>query len=457
MKRKLYLSICLSISLIGLSAQISPDLAGRLQNTLDSIGARYQLKGATAALLLPNVGTWTGTYGISKPGVPVNSSMAFGMGSNTKTYISVLLLKLQEKGLLSLDDSIGKWIQGYKHVHTKATIRQCLNHTAGHKEYLNAKFNDSLLLNPSKIWTMEEVLLTLDAPNFAPGASWGYSNTNYILAGMVIEKATQMSFANAMEFYVLEPNNWNSTFFFGTPNPAPIPSQWTMNLTGTSQVEMNTYPVNIINQLFSAAGPAGAMMVTAEENVQFWYKLIKENLLTPASLKELTTTVRLNNFVSYGLGIFRYNREINNRTVYSHGGTFIGFINENIVDTLSGVTISVLSNQDSLDNDFFLSILIPALHKHVLNAPPTGLASTENRVLLSVYPNPANATLHIALEGDYNIQKYQLIDSRGALVLSQDFNQQAIDVSALNEGLYFLQLLAEENVVVAHKKVLIKH
>lgn len=457
MKRKLYLSICLSISLIGLSAQISPDLAGRLQNTLDSIGARYQLKGATAALHLPNVGTWTGTYGISKPGVPISTSMAFGMGSNTKTYISVLLLKLQEKGLLSLDDSIGKWIQGYQHVHTQSTIRQCLNHTAGHSEYLNAKFNDSLLLNPSKIWTMEEVLLTLDAPNFAPGASWGYSNTNYILAGMVIEKATQMSFANAMEFYVLEPNNWNSTFFFGTPNPAPIPSQWTMNLNGTSLVEMNTYPLNLINHLFSAAGPAGAMMVTAEENVQFWHKLIKGNLLTPASLKELTTTVRLNNFVSYGLGIFRYNREINNRTVYSHGGTFLGFINENAVDTLSGVTISVLTNQDSLDNDFLLSIVIPALHKHVLNAPPTGLSSLDNHQPFNVYPNPANDQLTIILDAPYSISSYQLLDSKGAMVLSQDFNQQAIDVSSLNEGLYFLQLLAEDGTVWAHKKVVIKH
>jgi D-alanyl-D-alanine carboxypeptidase len=457
MKQKFYLIALFSIYATFAFAQISPDLAGRLQNTLDSICTKYKVKGASAALLLPNVGTWTGTSGISKPGVPLTPQMALGMGSNTKTYIATLLLKLQEKGLVDLDDSIGKWIQGYPNINTRASIRQCLNHTSGNKEYLNASFNDSLLLNPSKIWTMKEVLSTVGTPNFVPGASWGYSNTNFVIAGIIIEEVAKMSFANAMSVYVLEPNNWNSTFFFGEPNPAPIPSQWTMNLTGSSMVEMNTYPINIINQLFSAAGPAGAMMVTAEENVQFWHKLIKGNLLTKASLQEMTTTVRLNNLVSYGLGIFRYNREINNRTIYCHGGTFIGFINENAVDTLSGVTISVLTNQDSLDNDFLLSVVIPALHKHVLNAPPTAIDNLQSQSQVLVYPNPTSEFVTIESSMLNSTDVCQILDFNGRILMQQSLDQTKINVSELKDGIYFLQVISENNQTVFTQKLVVTH
>ncbi len=457
MKQKTYFLALLFLSFSAAMAQISPNLAGRLQNTLDSICTKYKVKGASAALLLPNVGTWTGTSGISKPGVPITPQMALGMGSNTKTYIATLLLKLQEKGLVDLDDSIGKWIQGYPNINTSASIRQCLNHTSGNKEYLNASFNDSLLLNPSKIWTMDEVLSTVGKPNFAPGASWGYSNTNFIVAGIIIEKVAKMSFANAMSVYVLEPNNWNSTFFFGEPNPAPIPSQWTMNLTGTSLVEMNTYPINIINQLFSAAGPAGAMMVTAEENVQFWYKLIKGDLLTKASLQEMTSTVRLNNSVSYGLGIFRYNREINNRTIYCHGGTFLGFINENAVDTLSGVTLSVLTNQDSLDNEFLLSVVIPALHKHVLNAPPTGIDDFNSNSNFKLFPNPASDFVNI----DYPLANAndvcQITDINGRIVKQLSLVQTNLNISDLNNGVYFLQIISQNGKAVLTQKLVVAH
>lgn len=457
MKHKFYL-IVLSFFIFNFgAAQISSDLAGRLQNTLDSICTKYKVKGASAALLLPNVGLWAGTSGISKPGVPLTSQMALGMGSNTKTYIAALLLKLQEQGLLDLDDTIGKWIQGYPNINTRASIRQCLNHTAGNKEYLDNSFNDSLLLNPSKIWTMEEVLSTVDAPVFSPGASWGYSNTNYILAGIVIEKVLNKTFATAMREQILEPNGFKNTFFFGEANPAPIPSQWTMNLTGTRLVEMNTYPINIINQLFSAAGPAGAMMVTAEENVQFWYKLIKGDLLNKASLKELTSTIRLNNAVSYGLGLFRYNREINNRTIYCHGGTFLGFINENAVDTLSGVTISVLTNQDSLDNDFLLSIVIPALHKHVLNAPPTSVENILSSSELLVYPNPANDFVNLDYPFANANDVCQIIDINGRIVGQQMLDKSNINTTELSNGLYFLQVITHNGKVVLTHKLVVAH
>ena len=455
--KAIYTSICLLLLAANqIQAQISQDLQLRLQNALDSICSVYQLKGTSAALLLPGVGTWKGTNGISKPGVPITSDMALGMGSNTKTYVAVLLLKMQEQGLLSLNDTIGKWIQGYPNLNTNSTIRQCLNHSAGNREYLNAQMNDSLLQNPSKIWTIEEILSMAGPSNFSPGSSWNYSNTNYIIAGYIIEKVLNKPVAQAMRELILEPKGWNHTFFFGETNSTQIPSQWTMNLNGINLVEMNTYPVNIINQLFSAASSAGAMMTTAEENVDFWYQLIKGNLLTPASRAELVQTIRLNGSSSYGLGIFRLNRLINNRTVYSHGGTFLGFINENIVDTLTGVSISVLTNQDSIDNSDLLTGVIPVLHKLVLNAFPTGIQTNTLSHKITVYPNPCQAYIHVDV-GQETEYVYQIISLSGQVMLEGKLLNQQIEIESLSEGLYQLQIQNTQNKELYHQKIWVKH
>ncbi|MCG9881284.1 MAG: serine hydrolase, partial [Bacteroidia bacterium] len=376
----------------------------------------------------------------------------------TKTYIAVLLLKMQEKGLLSLDDTIGKWIQGYPNLNTNSTIRQCLNHQAGNREYLSAQMNDSLLGNPSKIWSIPEILSMAGPANFSPGTSWNYSNTNYIITGYIIEKVLNKTIVQAMREWVLDPNGWDNTFFYGEPNNAVIPNQWTMNLNGTNLVEMNTYPINIIPQLFSAASSAGALMTTAEENVDFWYKLIKGNLLSPASLKELVQTIRLNTNSSYGLGIFRLNRLINGRTVYSHGGTFLGFINENAVDTLTGVSISVLTNQDSIDNNILLTRVIPALHKLVLNAYPTGIDKLSLHNKIQIYPNPSADFIHVKLEESYHPNStYRIINSLGQTIKEGYISAEPISVNEIENGIYYLQILNSSSQEVITKTIWIKH
>lgn len=457
--KALFTSLCLlSLGAYQLKAQISSDLSMRLQNALDSVCAVYKIKGTSAALLLPGVGIWKGANGISTEGNPIQTNMALGMGSNTKTYIAVLLLKMQEQGLLNLDDTIGKWIQGYPNLNTNSTIRQCLNHQAGNREYLNNQLNDSLLLNPSKIWNIEELLSFAGPANFSPGSSWNYSNTNYIIAGYIIEKVLNKSFAQAMREMVLAPNSWNNTFFFGESNAAPIPNQWTMNLNGVSLVNMNTYPINIINQLFSTASSAGAMMTTAEDNVKFWYELIKGNLISEQSKKELTQTIRLNSSSSYGLGIFRLNRLINGRTVYSHGGTFLGFINENIVDTLTGVSISVLTNQDSIDNGDLLTQVIPALHKHVLNAFPTGLNTQDVKDKVQIYPNPCSDFLHFKIEeSSLQTSTYRFINSLGQTVKEGIIGAEPISVSEIENGIYFLQIINSNSSAISTKTIWVNH
>jgi D-alanyl-D-alanine carboxypeptidase len=454
--KKWILVLIAACNMLPSTAQIDSDLANRLQFSLDSVCSIYRIKGATAAVLIPGQGIWEGTYGVSTTGNPVTKQMAFGMGSNTKTFVSALLIKMQTQGLLSLDDTIGKWIQGYPNINGSATIRQCINHTAGLGEYLSASINDSLLLKPSKIWALNEILLLVDTPRFAPCTSWSYSNSGYVIVGIIIEAVTGKPYAQVMREMLLEPARYNHTFFYGENNNTPVVNQWTMNLGGNRLTEMNTHPLNFIAQLFSLANTAGGMMSTAKENVQFWYDVTKGELLLPAERKELLTMQPIGSGSEYGLGIFRYNRMFNNRTFYSHGGTFIGFINENVVDTLSGVAISVMTNQDSITNSRLLASIIPPLHRHTLEFPAVGLSSNPAMLQADIYPNPATEKIYIRSANALHELEFKLFGTDGRVLMNGEFEHEWIDVAHLQNGIYLLQIQNTQNGAVMHKRVMIK-
>jgi D-alanyl-D-alanine carboxypeptidase len=434
-------------------AQLLPAYEERLQHTLDSVCQKYQIKGVSAALLVPGVGVWKGTYGESYSGVPVTSDMLMGMGSNTKTHISALLLKLQEDSLINLDDTIGRWIQGYPNISGQIKIRQLLNHTSGIYDYLhNDAVNDSIFGNPSKIWAMEELLQLALAPNFAPGTSWSYSNTNYVIAGIIIREVLQQSPFTALHQRILGPQGLNHTYVYGEQGMTTIAHPWSMNMTGTEMTDMTTTP--FLDNLFSMATTAGALMTTAEDNVQFWHQLTSGLILKPESWKQMTTTVSLGNGDGYGLGIFFYSKKMNGRSFYSHGGTFFGYINENMVDTTSGVTISVMTNQDSVNNNGLLATVIRALHKVSLNPPKTGIdENTVGGLNVKLYPNPAADIVHLEMDLVNNdVTGYSIMDMSGKEYLYSSMAA-TIDVSSLQPGLYMLLLKDNGNRVLHVQKL----
>ncbi len=442
--------VCMGLAL-NTKAQVTPFVAGRLQFTLDSICNRYNIKGTSAAVLIPNMGIWKSVNGVSQEGVPLSTDMLFGMGSNTKTFIAATLLKMQEQQLISLNDTIGKWITGYPNINGKVTIRQCLNHTSGIFDYLqNATINDSILGKPEKRWTREEILFLAKAPLFAPGASWDYSNTNYIICGIIIEKVLNKSPFQAINELILQPNELLNTVDFNEKGNRSFAHPWSMIENGQTLTDMTTTPY--LEQLFSLANTAGSLITSSEDNVLFWHKLFTGQIVNAQSWREMTTMVNLSNNTQYGLGIFRYNRRINGRTAYSHGGTFFGYINENIVDTTSGVTIAVLTNQDSINNNGLLDIVIKALHRVTLNMPPVGINEFQPLLAVNIRPNPVSNTIWVELEA--NGTYLTLYDMHGRMVLSES-ETNTIDVSGIANGMYILHatkggLYYQQRLVVQH-------
>ncbi|MES2560661.1 MAG: serine hydrolase [Bacteroidota bacterium] len=460
MKKQLLLliTVCLLGGASVIKAQISPFVAGRLQFTLDSVCNKYKIKGTSAAVLVPNVGIWKGTNGVSEAGVPLTSDMLLGMGSNTKTHIAAALLKMQEQQLLSLDDSIGKWIIGYPNINGQITIRQCLNHTSGLFDYMQADaINDSIFSNPSKIWKPEEILWMAKAPAFAPGTSWDYSNTNYIVAGIIISKVMNKPAFDAMRDLILTPHQLANTFNYDEHGSRTVAHPWSTSMDGKTLIDMTTTPY--LSNLFSLANTAGSLITTAEDNVQFWYKLWSGQIVNAQSWKEMTTMQSLGGNDGYGLGIFLYSKKLNGRSFYCHGGTFFGFINENMVDTTSGVTISVLTNQDSVNNSGLMALVERALHKVTLNMPPTGIADmngVSNPV--TMYPNPASDQLNVDAG---NIKQGTIViqDIMGRTLWSGEIAQQVtvINTAALPEGIVLVTCKDESSGIQQTQRVQIVH
>lgn len=396
--KKAILLLTILIVAISAQAQLNYVYKTRLNDVFDSVCNLYNIKGATAAIIVPNEGSWERAWGESHQGAPITTDMYMGIGSNTKTYTAVALLKLQEQGKLSLDDTIGKWIS-HQHVPGNITIRQLLNHTSGLYSFTNNNdINNYILPDYTKVWPIDSVMNLVKAPNDPPGTKWEYCNTNYTIAGIIIRAITGKSVHQSLRDIVLTPNNLNESFFFPQETPTgTIPHAWSNVLASGSAMEDMIAVHNYSHNAFlSLASSAGAYVTTAKDNALFWDRLMNGNMLSSQSKTELLTLTSIGFGQGYGLGLFNL-PNFNGRTIVSHGGTGFGFINENLHDKTSGVSITVLTNQDSISNSILLDKVIRALHKVTIRYTDVETVAGNSPAIM-VYPNPAKDVVYIKLQ-----------------------------------------------------------
>ncbi|MFF5449441.1 serine hydrolase domain-containing protein [Streptomyces sp. NPDC012888] len=258
----------------------------------------------------------------------------FRAGSITKTFVATVLLQLQAEGRLRLDDSVERWLpgvlKGNGHDGRTVTLRQLLNHTSGVYDYTSDPgfarqvFGDGFLRHRYDTWQPEQLVrvATAHPPYFAPGTDWRYSNTNYVLAGMVIEKATGHTYQKEVERRILRPLRLDATQLPGTRARMPEPSARAysrLNPEGTGP----THDVTELNP--SIAWAAGEIVTDARDLNDFYRALLSGRLLGPRQLREMTTTVPVPGApeARYGLGIMSVRLSCGTE-VWGHGGGIHG-------------------------------------------------------------------------------------------------------------------------------------
>ncbi|MFE9581260.1 serine hydrolase domain-containing protein [Nocardia sp. NPDC006044] len=299
---------------------------------------------------------WTANAGTGdrEQGTPFPDDARVRIASNTKVFVSTVMLQLVAEGKVDLDGPVERYlpgvVQGPGIDGNRITIRNMLQHNSGIPEYA-AEFGTTP--KPGQISTYNEqvrwgrrdiaevVRNALTAPaDFEPGTRWAYSNTNYALAGMVIEKVTGNSLGTEITRRIIEPLALHGTYY-------PDPDETTIRGPHPrGYAEIDGALVDYTDQNVTSAGAAGAMVSTGADLNQFFTALLDGKLLPPAQLEEMKTTVPLpvtGPPVGYGLGLMQ-SRLPCGKDSWGHGGDIDGFETRGGV-TADGRSVTVIANQ----------------------------------------------------------------------------------------------------------------
>ena len=276
------------------------------------------------------------------------------IGSNTKTFVAVVILQLVQEGKITLDEPIETYLPGLLHGEgidaAKITVRQLLQHTSGLPEYTDTVpgETDIFQIRDNYYSTRDLLDVALSKPAaFEPGSQFKYTNTNYIVLSLLVEKVTHRPLAEQITKRITEPLGLTHTYYPG-PGEENIrgthPHAYTRNNQG--QLE------DITRQDPSAAGGAGAMISTPSELGTFIQATLNGTLLNQDSIAEMKKTVdtgRPNR--GYGLGIFSMPLSCGGEA-WGHSGGIPGYGSYNMVGPDgTAMALTVTAPPDAIVDD----------------------------------------------------------------------------------------------------------
>jgi D-alanyl-D-alanine carboxypeptidase len=295
-----------------------------LQAALDQIVAT----GATAALARVDSpsGSWRGASGVAVLGrpAPAPAGGQFRAGSITKTFVATVVLQLVGERRLRLEDTLERWLPGAIPNGTHITIRHLLQHTSGVFDYTAVLFAtiEDVLSARYHTFRPEELVAVAagQPPVFEPGTSWEYSNTNYVLLGMIVRQVTGHPYAAEVTKRILRPLRLHGTELPGTDIAIHGP-----HAHGYEPLPQDgeIVPVDFTELNPSMAYAAGEIISTTADLNRFYRCLLGGQLLRPAQLAEMLShpTGDLN----YGLGIYQQPLP-GGPTLWGHSGEIFGYI-----------------------------------------------------------------------------------------------------------------------------------
>jgi CubicO group peptidase (beta-lactamase class C family) len=187
--------------------------------------AKYHLKSIVVRVTEGGSNVFTGAFGESMTGVPATPQMHFRNGAMAFTYIATTLLEMVDQKKVRLDEKLARYFPSLPYAN-RITLKNLANMTSGYADYVyTPEMLRSVYLEPFRHWSSEQLtLIGVRKPMmFAPGTNWGYSHTNYVILGRVLEKISGMPLAQTLQQYVMTPMRLSQTRSFDTPEiPAPV-------------------------------------------------------------------------------------------------------------------------------------------------------------------------------------------------------------------------------------------
>ena len=347
---------------------IDPALKIRVDRIATQALEQTGVPSASVAVVQHGKLVYTHAYGWAHldPKLAATPEMRYSIGSISKQFTAAAILLLQQDGKLSLDDAVGKYVPGLTQG-DKVTIRQILSHTSGYQDYWPEDYVMTPMLQPE---SAQQILDTWAKKplDFEPGTQWQYSNTNFVIAGRIVETITGHPLMDMLVERIFRPLGMKSV--------------WNSDEAKLTQVDATPYYRHALGPLRQAPKEgrgwmfaAGELAMTAHDLALWDESMIAQSLLSKESYKQMFTEAKLNNGkgTHYGLGVqvldSHGHREI------EHSGEVSGFVSDNVVMVDDGVAVAVLTNQDAVGAASTIAGLAAPV---VLGAP---LAAPEQQAL----------------------------------------------------------------------------
>ena len=341
------------VVLLGFSACSSPTTQDRVDQNSAALELQSLIEesvangipGISAAVATRDGVVWSGVAGLAdlQSGMRVRPNMLFGIGSITKTFIAVVILQLVEEGRLNLDATaasiLGPAVDGIPNA-DKATIAQLLNHTGGVPSWEDDPIwisdGRGATLDPDHLWGKAETLHYIKGhePLFAPGTAYSYSNTNFTLLGMIIEKVTGSEAVDEVHRRILDELSLEDIYLEGfepvPPEQLPRRYHWaTPDFRENAGVngafsEMRPDLIDASSSNLSVEWTAGGMVASARDLALYGVALRDGRLLKPESMAFLTEWFPVSDDTQVGHNIFR-NEYPDGPALIGHGGSVLGF------------------------------------------------------------------------------------------------------------------------------------
>jgi D-alanyl-D-alanine carboxypeptidase len=342
-RRAVFVFILLTASF--LQAQAPAPISATLREKVDVIIRKALtesgIPSASIAIVQGGMLTYLQAYGDGRiePHTAAVPSMRYSIGSISKQFTAAAVLLLTEQGKLSLDDPLSRFIPNLTRGN-EVTIRELLSHTSGYQDYWPQDYVPPFMLQPV---TADKILgLWARKPlDFDPGSDWQYSNTNFVIAGLIVEKASGEPLLQFLSEHIFAP--------LGMKSVVNIDQNRLNETDATGYLRYAIGPPRVAPKegkgwLFAA----GELAMPAEDLAKWDISMINQTVLTPASYAQMEKEVVLKNGLGtrYGLGVSV--RQESGQRAIEHGGEVSGFTAHNMVFPDARMAVVVLVNEDSV-------------------------------------------------------------------------------------------------------------
>jgi len=333
-----------SIALLAVVAAAPAQAQSTFDARVDSIANRVLeqtgVPSASVAVVRDGHLAYAKAYGHEQldPPADARADQRYSIGSISKQFAASCILLLQQDGKLSLDDEVSRWLPDLTRS-SEVTIRQLLSHTSGYQDYWPQDYVPPMMLQPT---TAQEIMdrWAKKPLDFDPGTRWQYSNTNYVIAGVIVEKVSGMPFFGFLRTRILA--------------PLGLASAMDIDVSQLTEPEATGYMRYALGPLHPAPKEGkgwlfamGELSMTASDLAKWDISLMNESLLRPTSYRELEREVLLKSGLGTGYGLGVDVSSSGGHRVISHSGEVSGFTAQNLVFPDDHAAVVVLTNQDA--------------------------------------------------------------------------------------------------------------